>query len=189
MVRLRKDTKAIPFPRRPSRTELERFWMKLQEDVLECWEVMPNKSEFDRKFAVLTYDSFEDACENYRMFRDSICRGEEYQLPKKYTKIRPLGKSLEDEIIIVTARLQQWYTGRFKIADVEFSRVPIIEEVFKVRGTRPSIEVVKTSLKRAWRQYNGFILKNEEELSHYMLVNVPKEYLEKIIGEPLPEYI
>ena len=188
MVRLRKDTKAIPFPRRPTRTELERFWMKLQEDVLECGEIMPNTSEFDRKFAVLTYDSFEEACENYRSFRDSICRGEEYQLPEKYTKIPPLGKSLEDEVVIVTARLHSWITGRFKITNKPFSIETIIEEVSKVRGTKPSPLIVKNSLKKGWRQHKGIIRENEEELSHFVLVNVPKEDLEKIIGESLPEY-
>ena len=188
LVRLRKDTKAIPFPRRPTRTELERFWMKLQEDVLECGEIMPNTSEFDRKFAVLTYDSFEEACENYRRFRDSICRGEEYQLPEKYTKIPPLGKSMEDEIIIVTARLHSWITGRFKITNKPFSIETIIEEVSKVRGTKPSPLIVKNSLKKGWRQHKGIILENEEELSHFVLVNVPKEDLEKIVGESLPEY-
>lgn len=188
MVRLRKDTKAIPFPRRPTRSELERFWMKLKEDILECREVMPNKSEFDRKFAILTYDSFEEACENYRRFRDSICRGEEYQLPEKYTKIKALGKSLEDEIVIVTSRVYSWCTGRFKVTDKKFSIETIIEEVFEVRGTKPSPETVKTSLLKGWRQYKGIILKNEEELSHYVLVTVPKACLEKIIGEVLPEY-
>jgi len=67
MVKIRKDTKAIPFPRRITRWELERFWKKLQEDVWECGEIMPNKSEFDRKFAFLTYDSFNEARKNYRM--------------------------------------------------------------------------------------------------------------------------
>ena len=180
MVKIRKDTKAIPFPRRITRWELERFWKKLQEDVWECGEIMPNKSEFDRKFAFLTYDSFNEAQKNYRMFRDSICRGEEYKLPEKYTKPSPLGNSLEDEVIIVASRLYS--------VEKNFSIGPIIEEVFRVRGTRPSIEIVKTSLKKAWRQNKGIILKNEDELSHYMLVNVPKECLEKIIEEILPEY-
>lgn len=189
MVRLRKDTKAIPFPRRPTRSELERFWMKLQEDILECREVMPNKSEFDRKFAILTYDSFEEACENYRRFRDSICRGEEYQLPEKYTKIKALGKSLEDEIVIVTSRVYSWCTGRFKVTDKKFSIETIIEEVFEVRGTKPSPLIVKNALKDAWRQHKGIVLENEDELSHFHLVTVPKEDLEKIIGESIPEYI
>ena len=188
MVKLRKDSKAIPFPRRPTRSEIERFWMKLQEDVLECREIMPNKSEFDRKFAILTYDSFEEACKNYRMFRDSVCRGEEYKLPEKYTKMQAIGKSLEDEVVIVTARLYSWCTGRFKITNKKFSMETIIEEVSELRGTRPSPLIVKKALKDAWRQYKGIVLKNEEELSHYILVNVPKECLEKIIGELLPEY-
>ena len=162
--------------------------MKLQEDVLECREIMPNKSEFDRKFAILTYDSFEEACENYRRFRDSVCKGEEYELPEKYTKIQALGKSLEDEVVIVTGRVYSWCTGRFKITNKKFSMETIIDEVFKVRGTRPSTEIVKNSLKKGWRQHKGIILKNEEELSHYMLVGVPKECLEKLIGESLPEY-
>jgi len=162
--------------------------MKLQEDVRECGEIMPNISEFYEKFSYLTYDSFEEACENYRRFRDSICRGEKYQLPEKYTKIKALGKSLEDEIIIVTARLHSWITGKFKITNEPFSMETIIEEVFKVRGTRPSPLIVKTSLKKAWRQHKGIVLKNEDKLSHYMLVGVPKKCLEKIIGEILPEY-
>ena len=149
---------------------------------------MPNTSEFNRKFAVLTYDSFEEACENYKGFRDSICSGEEYQLPEKYTKIPPLGKSLEDEIIIVTARLHSWITGRFKITNKPFSIETIIEEVSKVRGTKPSPLIVKKALKTALRQRKGIVLENEEELSHFCLVNVPKEDLEKIIGESLPEY-
>ncbi len=91
MVIIRKDSKAIPFPRRITRWELERFWKKLQEDVLGCGEIMPKKSEFDRKFAFLSYDSFNEARKNYRMFRDSICRGEEYKLPEKYSKPSPLG--------------------------------------------------------------------------------------------------
>lgn len=188
MVKLRKDSKAIPFPRRPTRSEIERFWMKLQEDVLECGEIMPNKSEFDRKFTILIYDSFEEACENYRRFRDSVCKGEEYELPEKYTKIPALGKSLEDEVVIVTGRVYSWIYGRFKISDKKFSIETIIEEVFKVRGTRPSQETVKNSLKKGWRQHKGIILKNEEEISHYMLVGVPKECLEEIVGELLPEY-
>ena len=181
MVKIRKDTKAIPFPRRPTRWELERFWKKLQEDVWDCGEIMPTKSEFDRKFAILTYDSFDEACKNYRMFRDSICRGEEYKLPEKYTKTPSLGKSLQDEVIIVTGRL---YANEKNCFSIE----KIIEEVFKIRGTSPSLETVKNSLKKGWRQHKGIILKNEDETSHYMLVNVPKECLEKIIGELLPEY-
>ena len=114
------------------------------------------------------------------MFRDSICRGEEYKLPEKYTKPSPLCNSLEDEVVIVASRLYS--------VEKNFSIGQIIEEVFRVRGTRPSIEVVKTSLKKAWRQYKGIILKNEDELFHHMLVNMPKECLEIIIGEILPEY-
>lgn len=180
MVKLRKDTKAIPFPRRPSRTELERFWMKLQEDVFECGEIMPNTSEFNRKFADLKYDSFEEACENYGMFRDSVCKGETYHLPEKYTKSSPLGESMEDEIVLVTGRLY----SNTRNCSVE----QIIDEVLTVRGAKPSPLVVKTALKQAWRQHNGIILKNEEALSHHMLVVVPKECLEKIIGEILPDY-
>ena len=148
---------------------------------------MPNTSEFNRKFADLTYDSFEDACENYRRFRDSICRGEEYKLPEKYTKIQALGKSLEDEIIIVTARLHSWIKGRYKLTDKPFSVETRIEEVFEVREEKLSSLIVKNSLKKGWRQHKGIILENEEELSHYCLVNVPKEDLEELIGEPLPE--
>jgi len=46
---------------------------------------MPNTSEFYRKFSDLTYDSFEEALENFRGFRDACCRGEEYEVPEKYT--------------------------------------------------------------------------------------------------------
>ena len=180
MVKLRKDSKAIPFPRRPTSSEIERFWMKLQEDVLECGEIMPNKSEFNRKFAILTYDSFEEAYENYRRFRDSVCKGEEYELPEKYTKIPALGKSLEDEVVIVTGRLY----ANTRNCSVE----PIIDEVFKVSGIKPSLETIKISLVKGWRQHKGIILKNEDELSHYMLAGVPKECLEEIVGELLPEY-
>ena len=141
---------------------------------------MPNTSEFGEKFSDLMYDSFEEALENYRGFRDSICRGEEYELPEKYTKIPVLGKSLEDEVVIVTARL---YAN-----EKNCSIGSIIEEVFKVRGIRPSLEIVKNSLKKGWRQHKGITLKNEDEISYSMLVNVPKECLEKILGEPLPEY-
>ena len=180
MVKLRKDTKAIPFPRRPTRTEIERFWMKFQEDALECGEIMPNISEFTRKFAALTYDSFEEACENYGMFRDSVCKGEKYQLPEKYSKSSPLGESMEDEVVIVTGRLY----SNIRNCSVE----PIIDEVLKVRGTKPSPLCVKTALKQAWRQHKGIILKNEKALFHHMLVVVPKECLEKIVGEILPDY-
>lgn len=180
MVKIKKDTSAIDFPRRLTRGELERFWKKLQEDVWNCGEIMPNTSEFYRKFSDVFYDSFEEARENYRGFKDSICRGEEYKLPEKYTKIPALGKSLEDEVIIVTCRL---YSNEKNI-----SMKSIIEEVFKVRGTRPSLETVKNSLKKGWRQHKGIIMKNEDEISHNMLVIVPKEGLEKIIGESLPEY-
>lgn len=169
----------MPFPRRLTRGEQERFWIKLSEDVEDCGEIMPNKSEFYRKFSDLMYNSFEDALENYRGFRDALCKGEEYELPEKYTKIVALGKSLEDEVVIVT--------GRLYANEKNCSIGPIVEEVFKVRGTKPSLEIVKNSLKKAWRQYNGVLLKNEDEISHYMLVNVPKECLEKIIGEPLRE--
>lgn len=86
MVKLRKDTKAIPFPRRVSGWERERFWRKLWEESANCGEIMPNTSEFYRKFSDVTYDSFEDALENFWRFRDSICRGEEYELPEKYRK-------------------------------------------------------------------------------------------------------
>ena len=47
---------------------------------------------------------------------------------------------------------------------------------------------MKKALKTALRQRKGIVLENEEELSHFCLVNVPKEDFEKIIGESLPEY-
>ena len=176
VVRLKKDSRS--FPRRLSGGEQNRFWRKLQEDVWNCGEIMPNVSKFYRKFSDLWYDSFEDALENYRGFRDAICRGEEYEVPEKYTEMTPLGKSLEDEIVIVTGRL---YSNE-KNCSID----PIIKEVQKVRGIRPSIEIVKNSLKKGWRQHKGDIQENEDALSHYMLENVPKECLEKIIGESLP---
>ena len=175
MVKLRKDPKAKPFPRRPTGWEQDRFWNKLNEDV---WN-MPTKTEFYEKFSEIMYDSFKDALENFRGFRDAINRGEEYEVPEKYRTMK-LGKSLEDEIVIVTSRL---YSN-----ERNCSIDPIIEEVQKVRGIRPSIEIVKNSLKKGWRQHKGIIRENEEELSHFVLVNVPKEDLEKIIGESLPEY-
>ena len=178
MVKLRKQPKAMPFPRRITGWEQQRFWKKLQEDVWNCGEIMPGVTEFYRKFSDLMYNSWEDALENYRGFKDTICRGEEYELPEKYTKTPVLGKSLEDEIVIVTSRL---YSN-----ERNCSIDPIIEEVQKVRGISPSIEIVKNSLKKGWRQHKGDIQENEDEVSHYMLVIVPKECLEKIIGEPLP---
>lgn len=87
MVKLRKDAKAIPFPRRISGWERDRFWRKLQEDVGACGEIMPSTSEFYRKFSDVFYASWEDALENFRGFRDACCRGEEYKLPKKYRKV------------------------------------------------------------------------------------------------------
>jgi len=84
MVKLRKDTKAIPFPRRVSGTEIDRFWRKLQEDVLACGEIMPTKSEFYRKFSNVFYNSYKEALENFRGFKNACCRGEEYELPEKF---------------------------------------------------------------------------------------------------------
>lgn len=85
MVKLKEDKRAMPWPRRISRTELERFWLKLREDVLNCGEIMPNTSMFYRNFSDLTYDSFEEALENFGGFRDACCRGEEYEVSEKYT--------------------------------------------------------------------------------------------------------
>jgi hypothetical protein len=63
LVKLRKDKNAMPFPRRLTRGKQERFWKKLQEDVWNCGEIMPNTSEFGEKFSDLMYDSFEEALE------------------------------------------------------------------------------------------------------------------------------
>lgn len=181
MVRIRKDKKAIPFPRRLSRTEIERFWMKLIEDVTECWEVMPNKTTFMRCFGELMYDSFSEAKEYYQLFKNSVCRGEEPEIPEEKTGIRPLGKSVEDGILIVTGRL---YSNE-KNCSIE----AIIDEVNKVRKERPSRETVKEAITRAWKvkeaKRTGISHKNEEELSWYMLASIPKECLEAIIGEAL----
>jgi len=76
MVKLRKDTKAIPFPRRVSTYERERFWRKLLEEVTSCGEIMPNTSTFYREFSDVTYDSFADAVKHFWIFRNRICRGE-----------------------------------------------------------------------------------------------------------------
>ena len=89
-------------------------------------------------------------------------------------------RAIEDEVVIVTGRLY----SNTRNCSVE----PIIDEVLKARGIKPSPLDVKTILKQAWRQHKGIILKNEEELSHHMLVVVPKECLEKKIGEILPDY-
>ena len=180
MVRLKKDDKAMPFPRRLTRMEQERFWRKLEEDVMECGEIMPNATSFQRNFADLTYDSFNEAVKYYRQFKNSICKGEEPKIPDKYTRPLPLGESLEDEIVIVTGRL---YSNN-KNCSIE----AIIEEVYRVRGTRPSKEKVKDTIKRVWRQSKGIILENEEKLSWFMIVNIPKECLEKIIEETLSLY-
>lgn len=172
MVKLRKDPKAKPFPRRPTGWEQDRFWNKLNEDA---WN-MPTKTEFYEKFSEIMYDSFKDALENFRGFRDAINRGEEYEVPEKYRTMK-LGKSLEDEIVIVTSRL---YSNE-RNCSIE----PIIEEVFRVRGERANVQTVKNALKKAWRQFKGDIKENEDELSHYRLVIIPKESLEKMIGDPL----
>jgi len=168
-----------PFPRVLSGVDQDRFWRKLLEDVHNCGGRMPNTTEFKRKFSKVMYNSRKDALENYEGFKDALCRGEEYELPEKFTNMA-LGKSLEDEIVIVTRRL--FSNKKNCLVD------PIIKEVQKVRGERPSLEIVKNSLKKAWRQHKGDIRENEEELSHYCLTNITKEILEKIIGESLPEY-
>lgn len=178
MVRIKRDDKAMPFPRRLTRTELELFWMKLQEDVIECAEIMPNTTFFQRNFGNLVYDSFDEARKYYGQFRDSICRGEEPKIPDKYLGIPALGESTEDEIVIVAGRL---YSNK-KNCSIE----AIIEEVNKVRGTRPSREKVKDAIKTAWRQRKGIRFENEKELSWAMIVNIPKECLETIIEDMLP---
>jgi hypothetical protein len=91
LVKIRTQPEALPFSRRLTGWEQDRFWRKLEEDVLKCGEIMPSASEFCRKFLDLRYNSFEEARRNYRGFRDSICSGEEYQLPEKYSKIPALG--------------------------------------------------------------------------------------------------
>jgi len=195
LVRIKKDDKAIPFPRRLTRTERDRFWMKLMEDVAECWEVMPNTTTFMKFFGELTYDSFSEAKKYYRVFKNSICRGEEPKIPLKFLGPKPLGKTAEDEILIVAGRLysnEQW--GKQKgITITEKERCSldnIIEEVNKVRGTRPSKESSKATMKKAWgiriAKEKGLPTKNEEDLSWRAIANIPKEYLEKIIEEKLP---
>lgn len=169
MVGVRKDEKAIPFPRRLSRTEIERFWWKLTEDVDDCGEIMPTQTQFMRCFGECTYDSFNEAKKYYGLFKNSICRGEEPKVPEKFIGIRALGETLEDEILIVAGRLYS--------SEKNCSSEAIIEEVNRVRGIRPSMKVVKEAKSK------GISLKNEKDLSWYMIVNIPKECLEKIIGE------
>ena len=198
MVRIRKDEKAMPFPRRLTRTEIQRFWMKLMEDVAKCWEVMPNTTTFMTFFGELTYDSFNEAKKYYRVFKNTICRGEEPQIPAKFRKIQPLGKSIEDEIVIVTGRLysnEQWRKQKGIVVTNEehCSLDNIVEEVNRVRGTRPSIDTVKATIIKAWKireaKEKGFSPKNEEDLSWYTLAKIPKECLEMIIGKPLGKAI
>jgi len=199
MVRIKKDDKAIPFPRRLTRTELERFWMKLMEDVAECWEVMPNVTTFNEYFGNLTYDSFSEAQKYYREFKNKICRGEEPTIPEKFLKPTPLGETIADEILIVTGRLysnEQFLKQKGYVISEEdrFSIDNIINEVNKVRGIQPNIEQIKEVLKKGWiineKKRKGIALsKGESEFSSctYMLTGIPKESLEMIIGEKLPD--
>ena len=81
-----KKVGTMPFPRRLNNSEIDRFWLKFREDIIECGEIVPNISWFYKHFSDLTYDSFEEAVEYSRYLTESICRGEEPTIPDKFFK-------------------------------------------------------------------------------------------------------
>jgi hypothetical protein len=198
LVRVKEQKGAMPFPRRLTRTEIERFWMKLQADVAKCREVMPNKTTFDRCFGELMYDSFDKAQKYYRVFKNSICRGEEPKIPEEFLKPKPLGKTVDDEIILTAGRLysnEQWSKQKGYIITEKdrFSLENIVNWVNEVREIQLSKEEVKASIKRAWKNIRTIkkepLFNDKDKLyspvGEFGFSEIPKERLEDIIGEKL----
>ena len=87
----KQDRKAIPFPRRPSGTERDQFWLCYVDDLAECRVARLSKTLFYKYFSELTYKSFKDVLKSYDRFIKSVCRQEEPEAPWDLIVYRALG--------------------------------------------------------------------------------------------------
>lgn len=79
----KRDTKAIPFPRRPSGTEIDRFWEAYKDELKRCRKHSePSlKSMFSEYFETNMYKSWEAELEAFHRLVQAICDDKEPELP------------------------------------------------------------------------------------------------------------
>ena len=83
MVNVKTDPGRMPFPRRLSSGELSRFYRELEAALRACsaQAFCPSLARFRTKYKFdRTYDSFEEAKEQYERIVDSLCRGQEPEI-------------------------------------------------------------------------------------------------------------
>ena len=83
MAKVKADPGRIPFPRKLSSGELNRFYKELEVDLRACsaQAFCPTLAGFRTKYKFgRSFSSFEEAKELYEKIVDSLCRGQEPEI-------------------------------------------------------------------------------------------------------------
>ena len=150
----------MPFPRLPAGIELDIIEDKFLYDLMNCGIYSPELflPQFRGKFAEVLFKSWDDMRKGYDLLVESICKGLEVRYPAEYRAL-PY-ESIEDAVY--------WLVSQKRFESAE----EIAAEMHDL-GTPATSEEVRIFIRRGW----------EEKVPNFVIVT--RDYLEKLLGEPL----
>jgi len=150
----------MPFPRLPAGIELDLIEDKFIYDLMNCGIYSPELflPQYRSKFAEVLFKSWDDMRKAYDLLVESICKGLEVRYPAEYRAL-PY-ESIEDAVY--------WLVSQKRFESAE----EIAAEMYDL-GTPATAEEVRIFIRRGW----------EDKVPNFVIVT--RDYLEKLLGEPL----
>ena len=148
-----------PFPRLLSFEEKEIIWSAFMDALTTCGKNAYNyRTEFDDHLGIWMFKSWDQVTKHFDNLINSLCKEKEITIPIMETYIP--WKSTEEAIIHLSSIEQ-------------YKNMDELLEALNEYGFTTSDEEVKKTIKEAWSKKN------------IRLIMSNKDYLEKLLGEPL----
>ena len=150
----------MPFPRLPAGIEIDMIQDRFLYDLMNCGIYRPENflPQFEKNFSQVLFKSWDDMRRGYDLLVEQICKGVEARYP---SELRALPyESIEEGVY--------WLVSQKRFESAE----EIAAELHEL-GTPATAEEVRIFIRKGW----------EQKVPNFVIVT--RDYLEKLLGEPL----